>query len=194
MYPGQQSPSSIPHLRIYAAIAPCVRMTESRHRRMYQMHQELLPKSKESSEKECEDQKTKKACSMLDSCNWLLTNSTCASAVIPTTMQSKAAPPYYKLRTTRFLEYDKDRDSTGAYGIAPDKGGVMRFSEPDDPRVPSSPQVGLDLFVQHNINSLNPKRRVFPIHWPWDLTNKDGQYDIGPTAIVKGCSLYFPEN
>jgi hypothetical protein len=58
------------------------------------------------------------------------------------------------------------RDSTGAYGITQINSGVIRFSEPDDPRILPSPQVGLDLFVQHNINSLNPKRRVFPIHWP----------------------------
>lgn len=93
------------------------------------MHSELLPKPKASSKKECEDQMTKKECSTLNSCKWLSNNSTCASAVMEKGMQDKPAPPYYNLRaTTRFLQYDKERDSTGAYGIAPNKSDITRFS------------------------------------------------------------------
>jgi hypothetical protein len=155
-------------------------MTESQHilRRIYQTHKELLPTYMPRANEDCKGL-SKTECSMRDSCAWL-NAATCASA-LPTAMQSMPAPPYYNLRVNSFLQqYDPTRDETGAYGF---------YREGRDRKL----EVGLDLFVQHNINTVNPKERVFPIHYPWATTNK-AENLIGPTAIVKGCSLHFPEN
>ena len=193
------------HFRMCVAFVPCARMTQSFHRRMYQRHHELLPKSEKSSKTKCEEQKTKKACSMCDSCEWLSSTTKCVSAVRPETMQSRPAPPYYNLRLGSFLqEYDPDRDAfpknwlyskptdeprepPGLYGFWSNLTSTWTgFSSSSD-----GPQVGLDLFVQHNINTFNLKKRVFPIHYPWAWTNRDENL-IGPTAIVKGVPCISP--
>lgn len=157
---------------------------------MYQKDDRLWPKSESGKDSKtmCEEQKTKKACSTSNStfhsCEWL--NSTkCVSAVRPEEMQSKPAPPYYNLRLRSFLQQydvvDRDDDDLRSRGRS---GLWSRDGEYG---------VGLDLFVEHNINTFNPKKRVFPINYPWSYVNDENNF-IGPTAVVKGCSLHLPEN